>query len=165
MLKQSSGDATSLDKTTTKSCEHNVFFCNRARYAANTSSLVNENLQSFKSCLEIRYQICRVVKPMTLIVFFAGTREDNLLANDIFLWQVCKHEEAEIWLNDHRSNSLRCSNPRHSALECVHTLPSLKYIAAAVFGLKDDQQCQGNAFLHLILTFFSTTGDLIMMIV
>ena len=77
-----------------------------------------------------------------------------MLANDIFLWQVCKHEEAEIWLNDHRSNSLRCSNPRHSALECVHTLPSLKYIAAAVFGLKDDQQCQGNAFLHLILTVF-----------
>ena len=107
----------------------------------------------FKSCLEIRYQSCSVVKPVTLI-FFAGTREDNLLANDIFLWQVCKHEEAEIWLNDHRSNSLRCSNPRHSALECVHTLPSLKYIAAAVFGLKDDQQCQGSAFLHLILTVF-----------
>ena len=44
MLKQSSGDATSLDKTTTKSCGDNVFFCNRARYTANTSSLVNENL-------------------------------------------------------------------------------------------------------------------------
>ena len=117
-------------------------------------SLISLNLHLFKSCLEIRYQSCSVVKPMTLIVFFAGTREDNLLANDIFLWQVCKHEEAEIWLNDHRSNSLRCSNPRHSALECVHTLPSLKYIVAAVFGLKDDQQCQGNACLHLILTFF-----------
>ena len=153
MLKQSSADATSFVETTTKSCRDNVFLCNRARYAANTSSLTKICI-FFKSCLEIRYQSCSVVKPMTLIVFFAGTREDNLLANDIFLWQVCKHEEAEIWLNDHRSNSLRCSNPRHSALECVHTLPSLKYIVAAVFGLKDDQQCQGNAFLHLISTVF-----------
>ena len=154
MLKQSSGDATSLDKTTTKSCEHNVFFCNRARYAANTSSLVNENLHFFQKLLGNTLSELQCGQAHDINCFFAGTREDNLLANDIFLWQVCKHEEAEIWLNDHRSNSLRCSNPRHSALECVHTLPSLKYIAAAVFGLKDDQQCQGNAFLHLILTVF-----------
>ena len=68
-LKQSSVVTTSFDETTTKSCGDNVFFCNRARYAANTSSPVNENLQFFKSCLEIRYQSCSVVKPMTLIVF------------------------------------------------------------------------------------------------
>ena len=155
MLKQSSADATSFVETTTKSCRDNVFLCNRARYAANTSSLVNlVKSASFQKLLGNTLSELQCGQTHDINCFFAGTREDNLLANDIFLWQVCKHEEAEIWLNDHRSNSLRCSNPHHSALECVHTLPSLKYIVAAVFGLKDDQQCQGNAFLHLISTVF-----------